>query len=68
MDQKELIDLILKLRDMDNTKKFESQITVLEHQIQTSIQDEKAYDLFMTEYNRLAKEIDDENELMKLEI
>ena len=63
MEQEEFVSLIRRLRDMDVTKKFEDKIAVLEQQFKTT--DEKARDLLRDEFNRLAKEIEDEHAMQK---
>ena len=65
MEQEEPVLLISKLRDMDITKRFEDKISSFEHQLKTS--DDKTRELLNDEFNRLAKEIEDEIELQKRE-
>lgn len=58
MEPKDLLLLITKLRDNDISKKFENKIKSLEYQFQST--DEKGRELLNDEFNRLAKEIDNE--------
>ena len=61
MEQKELIDLLVKLRNMDTAKKFEDEISVWEAQIKAN--SGKSNDLIYQEFEQLAKRIQEETEL-----
>lgn len=56
MDLKNLVILISKLRDLDKSAEFASEIEILETAIENT--DERGYELIQDDYNRLAQKID----------
>lgn len=63
MEQKEVVELIAKLRDMDKTNEFEGKFSIFENLFKT--ENGKIRELIMRDFNRLAKEIADELEKLK---
>ncbi len=63
MEQKDLVQFLSKLRDMDITKKFEDRVKGLEEQFKVA--DEKGRELLTEDFNRLANEIEEEKKLNK---
>ena len=56
MDFKNLVILISKLRDLDKSAEFASEIEILETAIKNT--DERGYELIQDDYNRLAQKIE----------
>lgn len=63
MEQRELSELISKLRNMDKTNDFKGKSAILEHSFKSG--NEKNRELITSCFNRLANEIADELELQK---
>lgn len=63
MEQKQMVELIARLRDMDKTNEFKDKSAILEHSFKSG--DEKTRELITSCFNRLANEIADELELQK---
>lgn len=63
MEQKDLVQFLSKLRDMDITKKFEDRVKGLEELFKVA--DEKGRELLIEDFNRLANEIEEEKKLNK---
>ena len=63
MEQNELVELIVKLRDMDISGIFKNKIDFLESRFKSA--DEKGREMLREDFTRLAKEISDASELQK---
>ncbi len=65
MEQKQMVELIARLRDMDKTNEFKDKLDFFMRLYESG--DEKVHKLLETDFNLLAKGIADELELMKKE-
>lgn len=65
MEQKQMVELIARLRDMDKTNEFKDKFDFFMRLYESG--DEKVHKLLETDFNLLAKGIANELELMKKE-